>query len=933
VWFGILGPVEVRSAGGDVVAVGGPRPRSLLTMLLLDVGQIVGTDRLIDGLYVDTPGDAANALQSQVSRLRSRLGGLIEGHPAGYRLAVDPDQVDAHRFELLADRGRRSLASGDHAEAASLLTEALELWRGPALADVLDAPFAAAAVARLAELRLAAVEDLTDARLALGEHPVAESRALVAAHPLRERARGQLMRSLYGAGQQAEALTVFEEGRRLLADELGADPSPELAGVHLAVLRGQTILTRGLPAQLTSFVGRAADLARVADLLDTARLITVLGPGGVGKTRLAIEVAARLDLEVSFVDLVATSDVPRALMNALGLRESGLLPSSGDAPDGIDRLVAALRGRPLVVVLDNCEHVIAAAAEVASRLLADCPQLRILATSREPLGITGESLHPLSVLEIEPAVRLFTDRALAVRPGFAPTDAVARICAALDGLPLAIELAAARLRTLTVDEIESRLDDRFRLLSKGSRAAPSRHQTLSAVVEWSWDALSADEQRLASRLSVFAGGATVSSAADVCGMPADRVEDLLADLVDKSLIEVDAGRYRMLETIRAFCASRLDNPSGYAKAHAEYFLSLARQADPHLRLAEQLTWLATLLAEHGNFQAALHWAVLADTSLALELVSALSWYWYLRGMRGEIAPLALDMLDRIDPVDEEFVLCVLWAGGPPSHVDHAKTVMRTIPGPPRQPFLMVGWALFAGPPEEPDLTAPLSESFRASTDPWVRGLLGFGAAFSRWYGGGDVTEAEAECRAALDLFRTTGDRWGIAQSLDALATFADDRDQVARALELTEEALSVVAQIGAAEELAELRCRRADRLLRAHDLDQARTDYERAAALAGRAGMPATLALAHSGLGEVARHLGNLALARRWQEQALAESTIDWSNSGARAQILTALGRVAEAEGNPELARAHYQEAVDLAVDNRMPATVTAAITALTRLP
>jgi predicted ATPase len=938
--FGVLGPLEVRSDSGDAVEIGGPRPRSLLAMLVLDAGRVVGVERLVDGIYGDAPpGDAANALQSQVSRLRRRLGGLIELHPAGYRLAVDPEQVDVHRFERLAGEGRRALAGGDHAGAARVLGEALGLWRGPPLAGV-AAPFAAAQVARLEEVRVAAAEDHAEAALALGEHAglIAGLRELVEEHPLRERLRGQFMRALYAAGRQAEALAVFEDGRRRLADELGADPSAELAEIHLAVLRAaEPSAHNGLPAQLTSFVGREADLARIRALLGTSRLVTLTGPGGAGKTRLAVEAATRAGTEVSFVDFSAAAEVPGAVLAALGLRESGLLPSTGEPSDAAARLVAALAGRSLLLVLDNCEHVITEAARLAHRLLAGAPELRILATSREPLGITGEALHPLPPLDIEPAVRLFADRAAAVRPDFTVTGAVRRICAALDGLPLAIELAAARLRTLTVEDIESRLDDRFRLLSRGSRTAAPRHQTLTAVVEWSWDLLDLDERRLAARLAVFAGGATAEAAELVCGWPGAQVDELLAGLVDKSFMDIRDGRYRMLDTIRAFCLARIMELGGQhptRRAHAEYFLSLASEADPHLRRAGQLTWLARLRAEHDNLQAAVRFAVTADTGLALAFFGALSWYWYLAGLRTEIAPLAAELLAKIGPeAGEEYVLCVLWdPGRGPEHVERAKAIADDVRVTVRQPYAMVGLALFAGPPDEDDPVTPMRELLASTVDPWFAGLYRFAMGYVTLYAGGDLEAAERECEVALERFRETGDRWGLAQALDALAMFADTRGDSASALKLTDQALDVVGQLGAAEEFAELRGRRADRLLRAGEVDAAHADYELAAELAGRTGLPAVLALARCGLGEIARRRGDLRTARHLHETALAVSTEDWANAGARCRVLTALGRVAEDEGNPAEARSLYRQAIDLATDNRMPAEADEALTALARL-
>ncbi|HEX4815112.1 MAG TPA: BTAD domain-containing putative transcriptional regulator, partial [Nonomuraea sp.] len=575
--FQILGPTTVLDEDGAPTPLGGPRVRALLTLLARHAGRVVAADQLVEGMYGPHPPDGvANALQSQVSRLRRALGrDLVEFHPAGYRLVADPRDVDAHRFEALARGGRQALADGAPDRAATLLREALELWRGAPLAD---APHAEAAATALEELRLAAVEDRVQADLDLGRHRelVAELRPLIAAHPLRERLRAQLMRALYGSGRQAEALTVYEEARKLLDDELGVEPGPELAAAHLAVLRADPALgapprpqatpqvtrqaprrRQGLRAQLTSFVGRAEELAQVGGSLRGGRLVTLTGPGGAGKTRLATEAAERESGDVCLVPLAPVSDaadVPRAVLVALGVREA--LRPTPDAVDPAVRLVAALADRRLLLVLDNCEHLVAAVAELTDLLLAACPRLRVLATGREALGITGESILPVAPLPLPPpeaddplsypSVRLFADRAAAVRPGFT-VDAgnaadVAGICRALDGLPLAIELAAARLRTLSVADVAARLGDRFRLLTRGSRTALPRHQTLRAVVAWSWDLLDADEQRMARRLTVFVGGVRPDAADRVCGLP----EEVLFSLAEKSLVELVDGRYRML---------------------------------------------------------------------------------------------------------------------------------------------------------------------------------------------------------------------------------------------------------------------------------------------------------------------------------------------------------------------------------------------------
>ncbi|MFF5245207.1 BTAD domain-containing putative transcriptional regulator [Streptosporangium sp. NPDC000095] len=694
--FDILGPTRIRLDGGRVVVVGGQGMRALLVMLLLDVGKVVTTERLIGGLYGDDPpANAANALQSQVSRLRRTLGDqeVIEFHPAGYRLVGGADAVDAHRFEGLVAEGRRALASGEHDRAVRLLGEALSLWRGPALADVGDSPFAPAPSARLEGLRLDCVEDRVQAELELGRHRelVAELQGLTAAHPFRERLYGQLMRALYGSGRQAEALEVYEGARRVLGEEFGVDPSAELAAVHLAVLRADPALAgvpaagaahgaaggegdaapvrSGLRAPLTSFFGRKEEMSRLHALLGEARLVTLVGPGGAGKTRLAGEVAAKEPGDVCFVELAAVfgaGEAVQAVLGALGVRDAGLLPGR-PVPAPLARLVAVLADRPVLLVLDNCEHLVAEVAELAGHLLAACPGLRVLATGREALGITGEVLHPVAPLPVPragtgaeealayPAVRLFADRAAAVRPGFRVDDAnverVLGICRALDGLPLALELAAARLRSLPVAEVASRLGDRFRLLSRGSRTALPRHQTLRAVVAWSWDLLDDDERSLAGRLTVFVGGATLEAAARVCGPSEEEVVDLLSSLAEKSLVERVGERYRMLETIRAYCAERLaetGETEARREAHASYYADLAATADSHLRGAGQLEWLRRLDEERDDLHAALRWAV--DTGRneqALRLVAGLAMYWWLRGRRSEGAGLAADLLVAI----------------------------------------------------------------------------------------------------------------------------------------------------------------------------------------------------------------------------------------------------------------------------------------------
>ncbi|WP_269855380.1 BTAD domain-containing putative transcriptional regulator [Streptomyces sp. RPT161] len=972
--FGILGETRALRRDGAAVALGGAVRRAVFASLLLDAGRVVPVERLVDGLYgAEPPAGVVNAVQAQVSRLRAVLDERIERHPGGYRFAIDPDDVDVYRFERLAGLGRAALGAGDAVRAAGLLREALALWRGPALADVGAAPFVAGQVARLEESRLAALEDRIAAELALGAHRelTPELRHLVAAHPLRERLRAQLMHALHGTGQGGEALAVYEEARRTLAEDLGADPGPELNRAHLAVLRAEPVpakpARRALPAQLGSFVGRVDELAAIERRLTEARLVTLIGPGGAGKTRLSVEAAGRHPGEVCFVGLSGLSggaELPQYLLGALGVRDAGRMTGARAAQDPVAQLTAVLGDRPTLLVLDNCEHLIEAVAPLVARLLADCPALRVLATTREALGITGEVLCSVPPLPLPPpgadaqgardypAVRLFLERAAAVRPDAVRDGdlaAVLRVCEALDGLPLAIELAAARLRSLSSADIAARLgalrparepseaprDERFRLLSRGSRTAQPRQRTLRAVVDWSWQLLTDAERAVLRRAAVFAGGWTLAAAEVVCadqaagaaaGIEAADVLDLTESLVDKSLVVADRSdgsdsvRYRMLETIRAYCAEQLEaagETDAVRRAHIGCFSRLATTAEPYLRGAEQLDWLARIQAEHDNLHIAL-WRAVAygDTATALRFFGGLSTYWALRGVRYEGAGPARHVLAALGPnppagLAEEYALCVLAAASGTSDVEELAphlAAARRVAGhgeslPLRYPVLMMLWGTYAGVPVRPVL--PDS----ALPDVWSRALIRLGTGIQLWMTHAELADSAAELDQALAEFRSLGDRWGMAMALSWRADLAAFQGEPRHAIELFDQALALTTELDAGQEMVEELSLRSASLARVGEYEAADAGFRRAAELACGMGAFDALAAAHLGLGESAWLRGEYGEARRLCELALRECPAGvFAGDLVRANALVVLARTAVAEGDAARARAHLAE-------------------------
>jgi predicted ATPase/DNA-binding SARP family transcriptional activator len=669
--FRVLGPLEAV-VGGEPLRLGTPRQRTLLGLLLLRAGEVVSCDRLVEELWDgDPPGTARHTLQGYVHRLRRALGPeawRLVTRPPGYQLKVSADELDAQRFQDLATEGRRALVRGDPRAAAELLAVALGPWRGPLLADLGEVTALEPERARLEAMRLTALEDRVEADLALGGHDtlVAELEGLVAAQPFRERLWGQLMLALYRSGRQADALQAFHRARRILDQELGIEPSRWLCRRQEQILLQDTALEapapmppprprHNLPAQRSGFVGRRRELAELQGLLQARRLVCVTGPPGSGKTRLAVEVAAGM-LEAFphgafFVSLAEVADlalVRSAVAAALQIPEVPERPA-------VQALSDHLRSRRLLLVLDNFEHLLPAAVTVA-QLLDAAPGLTVLATSRAPLRLSGEQDYPLAPLPLprpdelaadpvgNDAVALFADRAAAVDPrfvlGVGNAPVVAEVVAGLDGLPLAIELAAARLRLFPLEELRRRLSPALPLLTEGPVDRAARQRTLRDAIAWSDRLLGPADRALLRRLGVFQGGFTLEAAEAVAaGPPVTDVAAGIATLVEASLLgrpmEPGEARFSMLATIREYALEQLraaDEDDELGGGHARFYAGLLERAEPELTGADQASWLERLQVDHANLQAALRWAgQTGDTDLTLMMAARMWRFWQLRG--------------------------------------------------------------------------------------------------------------------------------------------------------------------------------------------------------------------------------------------------------------------------------------------------------------
>jgi predicted ATPase len=986
----VLGPVEVRIDGVSV-DISGARLRALLARLAVEGGAAVSTAALISALWGERPpADEINALQTLVSRLRRVLGSAdsVAQYAGGYRLTCAPRDIDAVVFEREASLGRRQLAAGEGRAALTTLEGALRLWRAATPVDL--ETVAPGLAARLVDRRLEASADRIEARFLLGEHAeaVVDAAALHEEQPLQERYAALLMTALAGSGRQAEALAVYETVRGRLADELGVDPAPELRECHLAVLRGgesRTNATRSdaaparprsnLPAPLTSFVGRDEDLERVQSLLAANRLVTILGPGGAGKTRLATESAALLSSRfpdgvwlVELAPLTDPAEVPQTVLSSLGQRETAMLDrrTPRQPREVIDSLIQNLSSTRCLLILDNCEHLLDAVAGLADHLLAQCPDLLVLTTSREPLGIVGETLvtlRPLGVPPVDsvlsealthPAVRLFADRAAAVQPGFRVDQgtlaAVVEVVRRLDGLPLAIELAAARLRTLPVAEIASRLSDRFRLLAGGSRTAMARHRTLRAVVEWSWDLLSPAEKLLAERAAVFPAGLSPASALAICvdgeTVSESDVPDLLDALVEKSLLQLTGDalpRYRMLETIREYGTERLADRgelAGIRERHARYFAGLAARLDPQLRAEHQLEALAQLRLEHDNVMAALRQlADLGDVQAALELALDLGWYWIILGRHAEgaamLASVLSEDLTRVDP-QLRISARMMQALNSAAASDESGSLDRR--GDNDQISQLVDDATEALTQRRPHLAVllPMLRFFIGDAagsarelsrlidegDPWIAATAHFLRARLA-ENEGDLEGVRKDTDAALDAFSALGDRWGMASTLPMAASlrlYDGDLDGALARLTRARELSSEFGRLDFDDALF-LSIQIADVHLRRGDVPAARASLATAREVVDNIRRPEWVAVVEALSSGFERIIGDLPAARHAQQIAdrvASELLEGFFGYGHGRAIVNGAGAMLDiADGNASGGAARLAVAYSAALDSR----------------
>lgn len=942
----LLGEVATRR-GGRLVPLAGTRARSLLVALARRPGRFRSAQALIEDVWGDAPPRSpGNALHTQISRLRSALpAGVLESGAAGYRLDLTRAQVDLTLARAFEQRAQQQHADGDHLGAVDTVRRARVLWRGEPGADLPPgeaardlADEAALRATALDSVELAALVAAGDLRQAL---PLA--RAAADRDPLGEQAHGELMLVLYGLGLGNEALEVYAGLRRRLADRLGTDPAPRLVDLNTAILTGTEPVpghwgapapmepgpvapqpvpsSVGLRAAPNTLLGRDGDLAAIEELLATGRVVTVLGPGGTGKTRVAHELGLRARVPVALVELASLrsgADVAAAISATLGVGEVELAPGTSltraRIHDARERLRDALSARPSLLILDNCEHLIDDVAEVVADLVAATDRVTVLATSRAPMAITAEAVYPLPPLEIDesgsPATELFRVRAQAVRPSVRlEPDAVARLCRTLDGLPLAIELAAARVRTMSVEDIGARLTDRFALLRSGDRTSPRRHRTLHAVIEWSWNLLEPDQRAALRRLCRFPAGFTIDAATAVAqwgdvGDAAAAVDGLVTQSM-LTVVENEHGlRYHMLETVREFGEEQLalagaaetDEVTERTFGWAERF---GLGAVDGFRGGDQVAAAHAVDAEHDNLLAVLRQALAAGADrVALTVFPVLGVLWSLRGAHSEVglwAPRILGLDPRGAQVREVRGDCLAAGylliaghaafGGVSRVLARARVRLREIvrTRTDLDPGIAFGAALLVRPATGRGVARMLADAVR-DPDPSVRGVALMARANLR-ENSGDLHGSHTDGVAALALARAAGQAWSVSMACQHLGSLAGQAARYEDAVDLYREGADLMRDLHAIEESVAVRSYIAGALVGLGRIDEARAELDLAGPLVdrpvgapGRQGVDQGTASIAAGRAEVDLASGDVGAGLRGYRRALA--SVGWPDSG-----------------------------------------------------
>lgn len=1011
--FRLLGPMEM-SVNGQSAKLPGAAERALMAQLLLAPGRTIPATLLVDRLWSESslPVDPMNALQIRVSKLRRMLqslglGELVGREGVGYRAHVDPSQVDVHDFEarLRLARDRSHATDAAEVEVLAAYDAALAVWTGEPLSDFATEQWATTEAARLSELKLAAMTERAQAALALGRHVevIAHIEPVVADDPTLESMAGLLMVALYRSGRQADALDVYTRTRDVLDDALGLEPSQSLRSLHERVLRQDASLggasdlappapvvvpvTRSratqaaratnLPTVVRALIGRDEQLDALSTLVGDARLLSLIGPGGSGKTSLALATVVRT--AETFADgafgarLASVSEpgqVPIAVADALAVPLDG---AAGDR-DVRERVISYLGNKHLLLLVDNCEHVIDAAASLIDDVLGRCPRVTVLVTSREALAVPDEVQVTVSPLETPPdtaapsqvldysSAQLFAERARALRPGrvFGEDDlaAIGRICRALDGIPLALELAAARTSSLSPTDIAGRLDQRFSLLTSGARTAEARQQTLRATVEWSYLLLTGREQRVFDRLSVFQGGWTLTAAEEIVadpGMQPGEVLDTVGRLVERSMVVVEPGpttRYRMLETLRQYAAERLaeaGQADDVARRHATWFRDMALAAEMGLRGHGQRNTLTQLRDEQPNLRAALTWLAGPghDPDGALSMAGALGLFWHLgrhlegRELLGRLlaahpgTPAARAIaLQAVSLVERPRACLVHPSPLCAETAQESLSLFESLGDPSRaalsQVLLAVQGVTGADPEVQRRLLAAAQAQFERDGDAWGTAVIGF-VRMETALKTGDEDGAVPIGRATAAAFRQLDDPWGLSAILYHLGWGLRQFGRYEESARVLEEAIDVAASAGLYNTvqwaLADLGV---GHIHQGHP-DVATDLFDRAAEASEQVGDGAGAVLATYGRAMLAQVAGDWPTARRGYTDAVP----GFQRLGTpvpQGLALAGIARCDEADGDAVSARTGYERALAMAHEVSEPGLVATCLEGLARL-